>query len=71
MIKEMCQFSNLSNSSNTVKLQGGICVRDGPVNPQRALMTTKKVVEDYNIVVDGDHGTNGRPRFREEIKMPP
>ena len=34
-------------------------------------MTTKKVVEDFNIVLDTDLGTNGRPRFKEEIKLPP
>jgi hypothetical protein len=34
-------------------------------------MTTKKVVEDYDIDLDGDQGTNGRPRVKEVIKLPP
>lgn len=34
-------------------------------------MTTKKVQEDYQIELDVDVGTNGRPRFREEVKLPP
>ena len=34
-------------------------------------MTTKKVVEDFDVTLDADLGTGGRPRFREEIKLPP
>ena len=34
-------------------------------------MSTKNIVEDYEIALDEDVGTNGRPRFREEVKLPP
>jgi hypothetical protein len=34
-------------------------------------MTTKKVQESYDIELEVDNGTNGRPRFKEEIKLPP
>jgi hypothetical protein len=40
-------------------------------NSERGLMTTKKVVEDYDLNLDGDNGTNGKPRIREIIKLPP
>ena len=34
-------------------------------------MSTKNIVEDYDISLDGDLGTNGRSRIREEVKLPP
>lgn len=34
-------------------------------------MSTKNIVEEYDIQLDNDLGTNGRPRFKEEIKLPP
>ena len=32
---------------------------------------TKEVSEDIDITLDGDLGTNGRPRVKEIEKMPP
>lgn len=34
-------------------------------------MSTKNVVEENEITLEGDIGTNGRPRVKEEIKLPP
>jgi hypothetical protein len=28
-------------------------------------------VLDYSVDLDGDYGQNGRPRIREEVKIPP
>jgi len=43
------------------------------VNNQRQdlLSETKAVSEDIEISLEGDFGTDGRPRVREEIKLPP
>lgn len=62
----MCKFANMSNG-NSKALESGMRSEQS----QNGLMTTKKVVEDYDLTLDGDLGTNGRPRFREEIKLPP
>ncbi len=32
---------------------------------------TKSVVEDFDIQLDGDAGTDGRSRIRVEEKLPP
>ena len=67
----MCNFSNMSSGQGG-KLQGGFnqcCRLEEP--KKNNMMTTKKVVEDFDITLDSDIGTGGRPRFREEIKMPP
>jgi hypothetical protein len=66
----MCAFSNLSTNKNTVK-EGGY-----PANYRRptvveGLQSTKEIVEEYEISLDTDLGTNGRPRVKEEIKLPP
>jgi hypothetical protein len=28
-------------------------------------------VQDYSLSIDGDVGSNGRPRIKEEVKIPP
>lgn len=73
MIKEMCKFSNLSSSNNQKKSSGnGTIVRvNGGLQSSSKATTTKPVVEDIDIHLDGDEGTGGRPRVREEIKLPP
>lgn len=71
MLKEMCSFSNRSTSAN-VKVrneQGHIVRKNGGL--QGGLNSHKKVVEDYQIDLDGDFGENGRPRIKEEVKLPP
>lgn len=66
-IKEMCKFSNMSTSNNVKKCSGNTITR---VNNQQ-LMSTKNIVEDYAIDLEGDNGIDGRPRFKEEVKLPP
>ncbi len=64
----MCAFSQISTSKTKAK-EGGNNFR--PPNKAKALMSTKNIVEDYEISLDNDNGTDGRPRFKEEIKLPP
>lgn len=71
LIKEMCMFSNMSTSNNLKK-----CSANGEIlrvngNLQSKVGTTKPVVEDYNVSLDGEVGTGGKPRVKEEIKLPP
>ena len=71
MLREMCAFSNLSTGRTTAK-ESGYGGNFRPSNRQnQGLMSTKNIVEDYEIALDVDVGTNGRPRFREEVKLPP
>ena len=69
LLREMCDFSNLSTSKGSVKEGGNNNYR--PANKSQGLMSTKNIVEDYEISLDNDLGTDGRPRFKEEIKLPP
>ncbi len=66
----MCNFNNSTNANNLLKAN-----EDGAptkrYNNLQALCETKPVVEDYDIELDGEDGTGGRPRFREEVKLPP
>lgn len=73
MIKEMCQFSNMSKGNNVKKCSanGEIQRVNQKAQGLQSSAATKQVVEDIAIDLDGDVGTNGRPRVREEIKLPP
>ncbi len=66
LLREMCALSTLSKSNNTAKSS---CHR--PNNNTVVLCSTKNIQEDYEISLDNDEGTNRRPRFKEEIKLPP
>ena len=70
MINEMCNFSNMSTANNVVK-----CSANGEAYKQGGKLegkaSTKEVFEDIDIDLDGEEGTDGKPRFREEIKLPP
>lgn len=64
----MCAFSQIS-STNTKAKEGGNKFR--PPGKKQHLMSTKNISEDYEISLANDQGTDGRPRFKEEIKLPP
>lgn len=68
----MCSISNLSTSKGS-NLEGGFnsSTPFRPSDKPKGLCNTKQIKEDYDIDLDIDVGSNGRPRFKEEIKMPP
>lgn len=70
-MKEMCSISNLSTSKGS-NLEGGFngSTPFRPVIKDKGLCNMKQIKEDYDIDLDIDIGSNGRPRFKEEIKMP-
>ena len=72
MLREMCAFSNLSATSNQKK-EGGLAPTSRPPKAENdgKMSKTKEVKEDIDLVLDGDMGTGGRPRFKEEVKLPP
>jgi hypothetical protein len=72
MLREMCAFSSMSATSNQKK-EGGFqpSTRPPPKDNDGKMSQTKAVVEDIDITLDGDEGTGGRPRFKEEVKLPP
>jgi hypothetical protein len=70
MLLEMCKFSNMSTSNSVKKASGnGTIVRVGGASGKQS--ETKNVVEDIDVDLDGDVGTDGRPRVREIIELPP
>lgn len=70
MLLEMCKFSNMSTSNNVKKASGnGTIVRVGGASGKQS--GTKNVVEDIDVSLDGDLGTDGRPRVRDVIILPP
>lgn len=71
LIKEMCQFSNMSTANNVKKQSANGVISRVNGGGLQSSVATKNVVEDFAISLDGDQGTNGRPRVREEIKLPP
>lgn len=74
LLNEMCKFSSMSTANN-LKKQGenGIIERrnGGGLQGGNNGGEAKSVVEDFDLNLDGDMGTDGRPRIREEIKLPP
>ena len=69
----MCMFSNLSTANNIKLCSGnGIIERkNGRALQGGNLGEAKSVSEDFDIDLDGEKGENGRPRFKEEEKLPP
>lgn len=64
-------FSNMSTSNNVKKCSSnGTIMRVNQGNLQSSGQT-KNVVEDYAVDLDGEVGTGGRPRVKEEVKLPP
>ena len=55
-----CSENGMIERRNGGGLQGGL---NGGAS--------KNIVEDFDINLDGDMGTNGRSRIREEEKLPP
>ena len=71
MLLEMCKFSNMSTANNVKKASGnGTIMRVNGANLQ-SQGQTKNVFEDIDVTLDGDNGTDGRPRVREVIILPP
>ncbi len=66
----MCNFNNATTANNILHASENGEPYRRTANLQ-ALCETKAVVEDYDIDIDGEEGTGGRPRFREEVKLPP
>lgn len=65
----MCKFSNMSTANNQKKEGGnGMIERKNRGGLQGGL---KNVQEDFDIDFEGERGENGRPRYREEEKLPP
>lgn len=69
----MVAFSNMGSAKGAVK-EGGF----GSYRPntqksdlQSDIKPAKPIVEEYEISLDNDFGTDGRPRVKEEIKLPP
>lgn len=71
LLLEMCRFSNSSTANNQLKSSGLNCVARKNGGLQSGSGKTKNIVEDYDIDLEGDTGTDGRPRVREEVKLPP
>lgn len=66
----MCKFSNMTTSNNVKKASGNCVTRVNGPN-LHSLAQTKNVVEDISVELEGDIGTDGRPRVREVVKIPP
>lgn len=74
LLLEMCKFSNMSTANNLKKASGnGMVERKNGNLMQGGLIggETKNVQEDFDIDFEGERGENGRPRYREEEKLPP
>jgi hypothetical protein len=71
MIKEMCKMSNLSTSNNVKKQSENGTITRKNNGQLQSEVTTKPIVEDFDVTLDGEEGTGGRPRIKEEIKLPP
>jgi hypothetical protein len=70
-IKEMCMFSNMSTSNNMKKCSANGTIIRTTGGALQSDMTIKPVVEDIDVCLEGEVGTGGRPRVKEEIKLPP
>lgn len=67
----MAAFSNKSGGRAVVRMNAdGKMERVYEGNPSLKC-STKKVREDISLDLDGEHGTGGRPRVKEEVKIPP
>jgi len=65
----MCKLSNGINWTTIVKNEDGTVER---VVPDSALKgALKEVSENKEILLEGENGEGGRPRFKEEEKLPP
>ena len=79
MLRELCAISNQTTTSRASAKKKGEGVssgfRDKNTSASTARLmsgnTTKSVKEDISLDLEGDIGTDGRPRVREEIKLPP
>lgn len=69
LLNEMCGFSNSTAISNLREDENGNLTRLGPDAGLKS--ETKKVEEEHEIDLEGDFGTDGRPRVKEEEKLPP
>ena len=73
-LREMCELSSKSTSNASTKHGGSDEFGNPnfrPANRVNGLCNTRYIKEDFEMQLDGDFGSNGRPRFREEIKLPP
>lgn len=66
----MCAFNNKTTANNVKKCSApGELQRVG--GNKESKMTTKNIVEDFDCDLEGENGTDGKPRFKEEVKIPP
>ena len=70
MLNEMCNFNNATTANNVVQTTDKGEPFRRTANLQ-ALCETRAVVEEFDIYIDGDQGEGGRPRVKEEVKLPP
>ena len=61
----------MTTANNVKKESGNVRVMRANRGGLQSSMQTKAVVENYDIDLGEDCGTNGRPRVKEEIKLPP
>ncbi len=67
---EMANFANKSCSNNVVKCSENGGLTRGQGNPDTKC-STKAVVEDYAMDLDGEDGEGGRPRVKPDDRVPP